>query len=140
MSITRRAALVLWSLEAAGLSLNVGGSIMSAVSFQASSSAMRILSMPHPVVDIRPGHEGKIVSLCANDHVLLQSDRNTVLLGSSEKCDEKEGAYSVSVITSDHPTMAKWAAFLTAAGFVAQALACLGALYEIFVNKPRALQ
>lgn len=131
MSRGKRLEIWFWGFEAFGLTLNTVGAVLTMIAFQASSSSMQILTEPYPIVDINPNHRGKIVYLCANGRAIIRSTTDSVALGTSMSCSEKQGANAVSVVTSDFPILAFWGVLITVAGFMVQALTCIAALFKI---------
>jgi hypothetical protein len=89
---------------------NLAGTVMLFLSFQATSSELRLVTTP----------EGNL-ALCVNKRALVISLPNGIALG-SPTCPNWENSRPAAVVNIEHPAFISWGFILTTLGFILQFL------------------
>ena len=108
--------------ELAALFLNLLGTILLSVSFQASTSEFRLVKTVRPPDGMRITNPEKFIySICVkNEAVAEKILHGSLEIGSNEGCVREPDSDHVAVVTSNHPKAGFWGIIANAAGFALQ--------------------
>jgi hypothetical protein len=111
------------SLARIALALNIAGTILLALSFQATSSDFRFITAQgyDHYGKLSPGNTAYAV--CIQDYAVILTDTVTgTLLGSARRCPDWQQALPSAVVTAEHPSFLWKGLGLSAIGFFIQLL------------------
>ena len=106
-----------WRLQQVALFLNLGGTALLFLSFQATSSDFRLITAEtHSVLS----GDFNEYALCVNNYTLLESDANRGVLLGAKGCPDWERSHSVAVVNIENPRFVTAGFICTLLGFLLQ--------------------
>ena len=110
----------LWARIA--LLLNLAGTILLALSFQATSSDFRLVTAHNQNLVGQPAPGASVYAICVNNFVLAATDSVSGTSLGNDHCPDWENADPSAVVTAEHPNWLYIGLVLSALGFFIQLL------------------
>lgn len=109
--------------QSAALFLNLGGTILLGLSFQATASDFRLITAHgYDVRSHQPSADKTAYAICVNNYALAVTDATSGLIIGTKNCPQWESAKPAAVVTSEYPWLGYTGLLSTGLGFLLQLL------------------